>query len=988
AAPRAFTLTSPDGLKIERGARGWRVIESTRVEVALDGPQGFRARADRVSDFIVPHSGTGELAPEGLRFLARGQVVVDFERASLGGGRFGGEELEVLAVAPVPHLVLHGTPEAKAFLQLTEYGEASALEVERTGDTLHARGQVTGSAIFAAASGKDADVRTTFAGDELTIDRGESAELLPGERLRTLRALVAGSVQGSVTSAGETLVLRSERFSAERRERLVAGADAPLELGSLFIAEGAVHADFVTPESELAIDCEHFEVERTARDVESGFRQLVANDNVRFTGRFGQHSERDVGGEGEILTFDSDRRGSLEAGAHGRVTLHGLDPEGKAPYQLTAERVDFALRPLETEAGGGEALRLLALQPEVRMLGLRARADHFTADDQTGVALSGGVRLSGATSKNVPFTLEADEVVLVGRRQTGVEAADIEDQLDALLANGRVVFALSDSLRVRGERLTVRRSTGLLRVDGAPASFELGATRLETEWVEFDPVLEVLVATGRGRMFTRSEGEREGPDDGNSWELSFLSASTLLELDSVILVVQEPIFHAAQFQSLLRASWGIFWLNREAFRDSRRRDELLAGLQQSMTRMGALGDNASLTDLLALFRSPELAGLMREMYFEGPVEVLADGELLARADAIYLDAASQHGWLSRATVNLGRQFLGQRQEKLTIKADWLRLSGDAKLRADQATVTSCSFDDAHVRVVTGDLRIEPMTGPGKETYRLRLKDNRVELYDRITVPLPTIDVATDEEFQPLWPTLSLADSARFGTLFSFAITRPADNVGELFDSIARPGEDGRDEPQTVDAEAAPPRPRSDVDANYKVDGSYLGSRGGLLDLGLEIEAKQDYWFDLYLGLVLDTGEDRGFLRVDEDERSSLRTWIRSQAYFDHGKSAWSFSLSDQSDAGVQAEFFESQFLRYERAENYVQWRRSSGENFAQGSLEARTDTLRTEIEELPSFSAYRGRSPLLRLGNLALLHTGDARAEYLRRRAGSEPHSP
>ncbi|NOT32457.1 MAG: hypothetical protein HOP15_18585, partial [Planctomycetes bacterium] len=37
-------------------------------------------------------------------------------------------------------------------------------------------------------------------------------------------------------------------------------------------------------------------------------------------------------------------------------------------------------------------------------------------------------------------------------------------------------------------------------------------------------------------------------------------------------------------------------------------------------------------------------------------------------------------------------------------------------------------------------------------------------------------------------------------------------------------------------------------------------------------------------------------------------------------------------------------------------------------------------EELPSFSPYRGRSPLL--------HTGDARAEYLRRRAGSEPHSP
>ncbi len=983
--PRGFTLTSPDGLQIERSARGWRVIESARVEVTLDGTQGFRARADRVTDFVVPHSGAGGLAPEGLRFLAEGQVVVDFERATLGGGRFGGEQLEVLAVAPVPHFVMRGTPEAKAFLQFPEYGEASALEVERTGDTLHARGQVTGSAVVPGNPG-EGEVRTTFSGDELVLDRSESAELLPGERLRSLRAVVTGNVRGSVTAKGETLVVESERFSAEYRGRLLAGADTAIELGSLFIAEGAVHADFLTADSELVVDCDRFEVDRTAQDVERAFRQLVANGNVRFQGRFGGHTERDVGGECEILTFDSARRGSMEAEPHGRVILHGVDPEGQQPYRLTAERVDFELR--ELEAGGGDALRLLALRPEVRMLGVRARAEHFTADDQTGVVLSGGVRLSGATSENVPFTLEAEEVVLVGRRAPEDASADIEDQLDALLARGGVVFSLSDSLRAQGERLTVRRSTGLLRLEGTPASFDMGVTRLETEWVEFDPVLEMLVATGRGRMHTLSQVG--APLDQDSWALSFLSASTLLELDSVILVVQEPIFHAAQFQSALRASWGIFWLNREAFRDAQRRDELLAGLQRTLTRLDGMGDDADLADVLALFRSQELAGLLREVYFEGPVEVLADGDLLARADAIYLDAASQHGWLARATVNLGRQFLGQRQEKLIIKTDWLRLSSDGKLRADQATVSSCSFDDPHVKVVTGDLRIEPLKGSGKETYRLILEDNRIEAYDRIRIPLPTIDVATDEEFQPLWPTLSLADSARFGTLFSFAFTRPADNVGEIFDSIARP--DGDDEPvapdTAVDPTAPPRKPRSDVDANYKVDGSYLGSRGGLLDLGLEIEAKEDYWFDLYVGLVYDTGDDRGFIRVDEDDRSTLRTWLRSQAYFDRGKSAWSFALSDQSDAGVQSEFFEGQFLRYERAENYLQWRRSSGENFAQGSVEVRTDTFRTEVEELPSFSGYRGRSPLLRIGGLALVHTGDARAEYLRRREGTEPHSP
>ena len=78
----------------------------------------------------------------------------------------------------------------------------------------------------------------------------------------------------------------------------------------------------------------------------------------------------------------------------------------------------------------------------------------------------------------------------------------------------------------------------------------------------------------------------------------------------------------------------------------------------------------------------------------------------------------------------------------------------------------------------------------------------------------------------------------------------------------------------------------------------------------------------------------------------------------------------------------------ERSETYLQWRRSRNENFVQGTAKLRVDGFRSDVEELPSVSAYRGRSPLLRLGPLALIHTGDVRAEYLRRRVGTEPHSP
>src|SRR5262249_32905174 len=257
---------------------------------------------------------------------------------------------------------------------------------------------------------------------------------------------------------------------------------------------------------------------------------------------------------------------------------------------------------------------------------------------------------------------------------------------------------------------------------------------------------------------------------------------------------------------------------------------------------------------------------------------------------------------------------------------------------NHATVTSCDFDEPHVRVVTGDLRIDPFQEEGKARYRLRLKDNRVELYNWLKIPLPVIDVNTNKNFEPLWPTLSLADSARLGTLSSCAYPPPADSGAHFLDGIF-----GRNKPpapappqgeQQPGAQTAgpPPKPRQAADGHYKINASYLGSRGGLLDLGLEVSAKDNYWLDIYLGLVLDHGEDRGFIRVPENERDSLRRWLRGQAYFLNGDSAWTISYTDQSDAGVQSEFYEGQFLRYERSETYVQWHKSSEEYFEQATV--------------------------------------------------------
>src|SRR5262249_14176225 len=161
-------------------------------------------------------------------------------------------------------------------------------------------------------------------------------------------------------------------------------------------------------------------------------------------------------------------------------------------------------------------------------------------------------------------------------------------------------------------------------------------------------------------------------------------------------------------ESVMRASWAVLWLNRQAFQDSAKRQDIVSGLRAVVERFKSLPKNPGLAEILAQFRSPEIAGILREVYFEGPVEALSDGELLARADAIYLDAVSQHGWLARATLNMGGQMVGRDKQKLIVKADWLRISSDASLRANHATVTSCDFDEPHVRVVTGDLRIDPL----------------------------------------------------------------------------------------------------------------------------------------------------------------------------------------------------------------------------------------------------------------------------------------
>src|SRR5262249_20741422 len=172
----------------------------------------------------------------------------------------------------------------------------------------------------------------------------------------------------------------------------------------------------------------------------------------------------------------------------------------------------------------------------------------------------------------------------------GPETALTIDSVDALVAHGAVDFHMGGDLRVRGDKLRWRRASGLVRIEGAPASFETPFARLETQWIELDPVLQILMGTGKGKMFSLEENPPPPPQKGKpapqgpEWTLDFLSCSSLLEMDSLVFAIQEPVFHTAQYENVMRASWAVLWLNRQAFQDSAKRQDLVSGLRAVVER--------------------------------------------------------------------------------------------------------------------------------------------------------------------------------------------------------------------------------------------------------------------------------------------------------------------------------------------------------------------------------------------------------------------
>jgi hypothetical protein len=389
-------------------------------------------------------------------------------------------------------------------------------------------------------------------------------------------------------------------------------------------------------------------------------------------------------------------------------------------------------------------------------------------------------------------------------------------------------------------------------------------------------------------------------------------------------------------------------------------------------------DGPSVPNFLDDFLDEPLLEQFREIYLEGPVEYFVDGERLATAEALYVDAVEGRGWVSEARYTV-RERIGSSNATIKVEAEWLRISADGSLRSNRARVTTSKFAVPSYYIQTSDLRMQP-TGDPQSPYRVQMKGNVINLRGWLNLPLPPLDYLANEEGEPTFGGLRVGNEARFGTVVGVELNRDVrEGFGDRINRVL-----GGDP--------------NDFRSRFRADVSYLGSRGALFDLGLRLNSgrpeQKGYNWNLDLALVPDSDEDRGFIEVPKEERDGLRRWFRSRGRFrldderDGGREWIEVTLTQQSDPGLQSEFFEQDFLRYEERQSYIQWRNANDALFTSTSVVVNLDDFRREIEQLPGFRLVRQRLPVSDLWGAQVLYDTDLRVGYDRREDGTEPYEP
>jgi hypothetical protein len=932
------------------------IVRDVRVEAI--GENGYVARADLVRDFDL----TSRV------FTAEGNVVYETRE-----GRGSGER--AFATGP-EEIELHGGPQGPALFQLWETAGddpdgANRIEQGRTeaGRIVASRGRVSASkdvtCVFALS-----DEQYRMRCQELDIEY----ELEPDQGRRPFK-------------------LRARReCRVELRSPI---GDASLESDELDV-DGVFH----TPEPGAP-------EEPAEPSTSLGRSALVARGNVEidYAGRAG------LRGEADRFSIDERGKGRLSMEDGGRVYAVGRLPGFDAPYEMTAEWIEFTregvdarklqitlleehgdggtgaqevtpgeartgqsgsgVDPAPTEPGAEGSQVPASERPvipnrgvvlDINGVDMRSRPD--------SILLEGDAHMDGLTEQGEVWSIDAGAIQMLGRFDGGPRGFALED-VDLLEARGGFVAKLGDRMEASGRKLAARQ--GRVRLEGAPARFRVSDITWESDWIELDAD-NLLVGTGRGTLRPRSELE--------DWTLTYESMQPFDDVDATMLVLRNPLFRSEGGEREIRAAWALFWLDKSGW--TRSTGELIGSQSQDgelhvgmpgpspATAAGA-GDDSE--------RIEEFAGILNEIYIEGNIEFLENDRRIASAQAYYLNRLDGHGWMQDANVLMDIERQGK-TETIRVKARWMRVSADLQtrgldltrrfdsVRADKAVITSCGFEEPHYVIETGDLRVN-RNDKSAIGYDLSARKNRARFLNGLVIPLPPLNFGTDDEGNPTIGGFEVGDSARFGSVVRATASLPLPDWTRRMIST----------PMSLEKE--------EITGGTRMSLGFLSSRGLLFGVGQQIRASDKMWLDVFYDAVPDSGKDRGMVRSKTDRNTEYRDWLhaRGRLLLDEGE--WiDLAFTKQSDAGFQAEFFEREYTRYEEQDNFLHWRKSDDAVYYTATVGARLEDFRTVVEELPSAGAYFAPSPVADIGGQSVLYSADAVAGYYRRKFGEAPFSP
>jgi hypothetical protein len=451
-----LNLLAREGFDFEFDGQRWLVPEARLVDFNLAGGERLSGRAARLFDFDA----------EARSFRASGDVEVQS-----GEDYLTGESVEVLGLEDFT-LIGRAADADRAALPVrfdSRLGSIVAMQLERRLDALEARGAVM-------ARFDSPDFKLDLDCEALSLSgRGLLRMVQAGEQVEhwnsPILLLARGSVHAAANSTQRTFsidaaslrllrtaLLESREFRSDLQARTAVDASFRDTLGHYKLLAAEFDATFYDPfEQPEEASREDWETEGRGNLAARGDVRLEKIDSPPLTGR------------GDRFELDENRLGRLSAREGAQVETAGYLPGTGEPFTLRAKEFSYQ----------GE--RLVALEPRIVIVGKEGRE----FENRGAFALKelqADAKKLVAVPESVTFT---DEVAFVAHTPEGerwtlnaglarfdhTSAADAQaGAFDRLVAESRVRVLFSAGPNITGDYLTANTLTGMVRIDGTPAT--------------------------------------------------------------------------------------------------------------------------------------------------------------------------------------------------------------------------------------------------------------------------------------------------------------------------------------------------------------------------------------------------------------------------------------------------------------------------------------------------------------------------------------